>query len=264
MKAFDLLADLRGSFRRPAFWAYGTWLDLITRYRRSMIGPLWMLIPPALYMFGLGFFFSQARGKEMIEFMARLGLGYLVFRLVTQMIVDSAQAFHHHAAFIMDGNTRLTDYTLRTATSALIHFVVGLPMMFIVAAQADSLHVAGILPSMLGLLFTIFTLIWLSGLIGLFGARYPDFGELVGSAMLLAFVLTPIVWDASMAPEGTIRGNLMRLNPVYHFVQVVREPLLGDGVEPLTYLYLAAMSVVGIPLWFWAYRRYARLVPIWI
>lgn len=264
MKGTSLSEDLKASFRHPAFWAYGTWLDLLTRYRRSFIGPLWMLVPPAMYMFGLGFFFAERRGKELVGFMASLGLGYLMFRLVSGIIVESASVFTHHSAFIMDGNTRLTDYTMRAITKALIHFGVGLPLVMVVAYLADSLHLAGLLPALLGLLFSMVALISLSGLIALFGARYPDFGELLGSAMLLGFVLTPIVWEASSAPAGTVRGTLMRMNPIYHFVEIVRAPLLGITVEPLTYLYLGIGALIVLPMWWWAYRRYSRLVPIWI
>lgn len=264
MRQHTFAGDLRGSLQRPAFWAYGTWLDILTRYRRSFIGPLWMLAPPAMYMFGLGFFFGRVQQQPLVDFMAHLGLGFLVFRLVTQVVNDSSSVLQHHAAFIMDGNTRLTDYTLRTLFGSLVHFTIGAPLVLAVVILSGRFELAGVPMALLGLCFTVLTLVWISGLVALLGARYPDIHEFMGSLVLVAFVLTPILWDASTAPEGTAHGTLMRINPVYHFVEVVRAPLLGGTVEPLTYLYLAVMSVIGLPLWWWAYGRFSRLVPIWI
>lgn len=264
MKNHTLVTDMRSSIKHPAFWAYGTWLAILTRYRRSFIGPLWMLAPPAMYMFGLGFFFGRVQQQPLMDFMAHLGLGFLVFRLVTQVVNDSASVLQGHAAFIMDGNTRLTDYTLRTLFGALVHFAIGLPLVLAVVVGSGDFQLAGVPMALLGLGFTVLTLVWVSGLVALFGARYPDIHEFMGSLVLAAFVLTPILWDASTAPGGTAHGFLMRCNPVYHFVEVIRAPLLGDVVEPLTYLYLGTMSVIGLPLWWLAYSRYSRLVPIWI
>ena len=44
------------SLREPAFWAYATWLGIVTNYRRSRLGVLWLMTPPVIYVWGLGAF----------------------------------------------------------------------------------------------------------------------------------------------------------------------------------------------------------------
>ena len=56
----------------------------------------------------------------------------------------------------------------------------------------------------------------------------------------------------------------MRFNPFYHFVEAFRAPLMGDAIESLSYWYMGIMTVSGLLLATWAYRRYARYVPLWI
>jgi len=38
---------------------------------------------------------------------------------------------------------------------------------------------------------------------------------------------------------------ILDLNPFYHLLEAVRAPLLGRGVAPHTYLFLAGMAAVG-------------------
>src|SRR3546814_10397474 len=63
------------------------------------------------------------------------------------------------------------------------------------------------------------------------GARFPDLGQLMATVSIFTFILTPIIWYPEMMPEGSLRGTLMRFNPLYHFVEVFRAPILGDAVD---------------------------------
>jgi ABC-2 type transport system permease protein/lipopolysaccharide transport system permease protein len=56
----------------------------------------------------------------------------------------------------------------------------------------------------------------------------------------------------------------MRSNPFFHMIEVVRAPILGEPLETSSLVYLAVMLVLGWALAAFAYRRYARFVPIWI
>jgi ABC-type polysaccharide/polyol phosphate export permease len=86
----------------------------------------------------------------------------------------------------------------------------------------------------------------------------------MGSVFMIGFILTPILWYAKDAPMGTLHGTLMRLNPAFHLIEVVRAPLLGEPVDLLSLGVVVAMAVLGWTLWFWAFRRYARYVPLWV
>ena len=86
----------------------------------------------------------------------------------------------------------------------------------------------------------------------------------MGSAVMALFLLTPIVWDAANAPSGTLHGALMRGNPLFHMIEPVRAPLLGQPVEPLTYMYLGTLGVVSLLVAMLAYQRFARRVPVWL
>jgi len=88
--------------------------------------------------------------------------------------------------------------------------------------------------------------------------------QLLGTVSIFLFLLTPIIWYPEMMPEGSLRGRLMYLNPFYHFVEMFRAPLMGKVVETSSYWYVGIMTLVGLLISTWSYRRYARYVPLWI
>lgn len=260
-----LFSHLAASFRRPDHWIYASWLDTISRYRRNRLGLLWLFVPTAVYIWGIGGFMGAMQpGLDLPAFHAYIGLGYAMFRLASTVLMDATSVFASSQAYIYDGSLRLTDFLLRSLSRSLYYFLLTLPVVAIVVLGSPDFAWAGLLPALGGLLLVLVNLVFLSVLFGLLGARLPDLHELTGSAMLALFLLTPIVWMPEAAPEGTVRGALMRANPLFHMVESVRAPLLSQPVELLSYAYLGAMALAGIAVSGLAYRRFARQVPVWL
>jgi len=65
-------------------------------------------------------------------------------------------------------------------------------------------------------------------------------------------------------PSDSLRGHIARLNPFYHLIEIFRAPILGQPVSSLSWYYVGAMTVIFVALAAFLYRRYARLVPIWL
>jgi ABC-2 type transport system permease protein len=259
-----LLKHLAASLREPEFWAYSSWLDIVSKYRRSRLGIVWLLLPPALYVAGIGYFFARLQNTDPLHFIPHLGLGYLIYRLASNVITESCSVLPGHSSFILDGHLRLTDFVLRTMAKALFYLAAALPIIVVVLCMTPDLQWLGVLTALPALLWVLSNLVWLSVCMALLGARFPDVIELTGSIFLFAFILTPILWYADRAPPGTVHGAFMRINPLFHMVEVVRAPILGEPLETSTLVYLGVMTVAGWMLAIWLYRRYSRFVPIWV
>lgn len=256
--------DFAESVRRPEFWAYSSWLGIVTKYRRSRLGLLWLVMPAVLYVWGIGYFFARLQGVSPAEFMPHMGLGYLMFRLLSMVINEASSVLPSHQSFILDGHQRLTDFFLRVVAKALFYFIVASPVVAIALLRAPQLELAGGLFAFVSVPLVLVNVMWIAVIIALIGARFPDIHELMGSVFIFGFILTPILWYASRAPMGTVHGTFMRLNPLYHLIEVVRAPLLGEPLEHFTLYYLAVFTVAGWMLAALAYKRYARYVPIWV
>jgi len=260
----ELMRDIRGSLRERGFWFYAVWLDVVVQYRRTRLGPVWLLLPPLAYVLGLGYLYSTMMGGHPAEFIPHLGFGYILWRLAIQGVTESASVFASHQAFIMDGRTRFTDFVLRTFAKSFLYFSVGFLVVLAIVLAIPSVDKIQLMTLLFTLPVFILNVVWMSVVVALFGARFPDTKEMIGTILVFGFLLTPILWDASMLPPGSIRGVVMRLNPFFHLIEFVRAPALGTALETTTLYAVGAMTVVGWCLAAILYRRYSRFVPLWI
>lgn len=259
-----LMLDMRDSLRDRGFWAYAVWLDVATHYRRTRLGPLWLVMPPLAYVLGLGYLYSHMMGGDPAAFIPHLGFGYVLWRLAIQGVSDAASVFAGHHAFIMDGRTRFTDFILRTFAKSFLYFSVGLAIVLTIVIVLPSSDRISLLSLLVTLPVFILNVIWMSVVVALLGARFPDIKEIIGTVLVFGFLLTPILWDASMVPPDTVRGVVMRFNPFFHLIEFVRAPALGTMPEASTLYVVPAMTILGWLLSAILYRRYARFVPLWI
>jgi len=260
-----MLKHLLQSLRDPSFWAYSTWLGIVTHYRRSRLGPVWMFAPSVLYIWGLGWFFAAMQGRPLTEFAAHVSIGTVLYRLMSAVLTESTHILNANQAFILDGRVRITDFALRALARALFLAIVAMPMVILALWLYPNLQPQGFVWLLLTVPLVLLNLFWFSILLSLFGARFPDTEQIVSNIFLFTYLLTPIIWYADTMPAGSVRGILMRLNPLFHFIEAVRAPLLGEPIVMLNSLYvLIGMTCAGGLLAAFAYRRYARFVPLWI
>ena len=64
---------------------------------------------------------------------------------------------------------------------------------------------------------------------GIVGTRFRDIGPLLNSLVQLLFFMTPIIWnDQTLQAQGAGQWRwVVELNPLYHYLDIVRAPLLG-------------------------------------
>ncbi len=256
--------ELIESFRNPEFWALSSWLDIIVKARKSRFGILWLLAPSIVYVFGLGMFFRGMQPGSADGFFAYVALGAMVFRTLMSAIIGSATVFNGSHSFIMDGHMRLTDFLLQSLAKSFFDFCMYLPVAAVALVMFGEVSITGLLWAVVAMGVIYLNGLWISAVFSLAGARFPDFGQLLNTISIFLFLLTPIIWYPEMMPEGSIRAVLMRINPFYHFVEIFRSPILGEPVELMSIYYVGIMTVVGLVVATWAYRRYARFVPLWI
>ncbi|MDQ3288191.1 MAG: ABC transporter permease [Pseudomonadota bacterium] len=257
-------SELLGSLRNPEFWALSGWLDIVVRARKSRFGVLWLLAPSIIYVFGLGAFFATMQGRSFAQFAAHVALGAMVFRTLMSSVVESSNVFSARGSFIMDGHMRLTDYLLESLAKSFFQFCMFVPAAAVALMMFDGVSPLGFAWMPLSLVLMYINGLWITVVFSLVGARFPDFGQFIGNIAIFVFLLTPIIWYPDMMPPDSVRGQLMRFNPFYHFVSIFRAPFLGEPVETYSLVYVAVMTVAGLLVATLLYRRYARYVPLWI
>lgn len=260
-----LWSSLVDSMRSPSFWVYSSWLDVVARYRSSVLGIVWLCLPTAIFVLLLGNVYSRLMGYPIEVYMPYLATGYVIWRFMLHVVTESAGAFASHKAFIMDGRVRLTDFLLRSFAKAGLQFLFAVVVVIAAVAWFDSWPgVASLLTLLVTLPVLLANLFWVSVCIGIIGARFPDTRDAIGTVLVAGFLLTPIIWMVERFPPDTLRGFVARLNPAFHMIEFIRAPALGEMPETVSIVVVLAMMPVGWLLASWLYRRYGRYVALWV
>jgi len=259
-----LFKQLATSMRKPEFWAYSSWLDIVTRYRRTRLGLIWLLAPVLMFVLVIGPLYARLFQRDLGTFLVHMGMGYAVWRLIVMVINDSTAAFRSNKSFILDGNTLLTDYTLRSLAKAVFYFAFAMLGMIAVLFWSPVVPKLAIPSLLLTIPLVLVNLFWMGYCIGIVGARFPDLGEILHTILMVGVLFTPILWEGDRFPAHSVGGWIVRLNPAYHLLEIVRAPLFGRLPEMSSVLYIVVLSVLGWTLAAFLCRRYSRFVPIWI
>ena len=260
----SFLTDLKESLRRPEFWMYSSWLDIITRYRRTRLGLVWIIIPTAVFVAAIGQVYSMVMGHDPEFYLPYLATGFVLFRFMTQCLSESGSILRTHKPFIMDGRIRLTDYVLRSIAKAFFFFVCAMVVVAAAVAWSPLTSVVSLLTVLITFPLVMLNSFWLSSCMSMIGARYADSAEMVATVMRFGMLLTPILWVGDRFPPGTFGWWAVHLNPAYHLITIVRNPLLGQPIPSASLWFVGVMTVLGWLLAAVVYRRYSRFVPLWI
>jgi ABC-2 type transport system permease protein len=108
---------------------------------------------------------------------------------------------------------------------------------------------------------------WVALLLGIVTTRFRDLAPITQSMVQLLFFLTPIVWiydDLLKNAAVSGRARLVEFNPLLHFVEIVRQPMLGQDQHLRHWLVVLCITVVGWAITMVALRRYRSRVAYWV
>lgn len=246
------------------FWLYSAWFNFVVNYRTTILGPVWLLVSPALFVGFLGLLFTKINATTATQFIPYLAIGFVCWTLISGFLNNSTTVFQRHKPQILQGGWSLTDIIMVDVISTILHFlhqafiVVAVMLIYRIPVEIYSLV------SLIGLSLIIANGIWLSYFFGVVGVRYRDLTQVVQSIMGIAFLATPIIWMPAMAGRGGVLNTFVTFNPFYHFLELFRAPLLGSPIAPLSWLVVLSITVVGLVLARLFHGRFARYIPLWV
>lgn len=260
----SLWSDLHSSFRQSDFWWSSAWMAFVSKYRRSYLGLLWVFVPPAIYIFAIGAFIGTLMGGAIREVLAHVAVGFVAFRIFSGAAIAGSGALVANTSFILDGRTRLTDFVLRVLTIEGLYVLAASPLVLLALYIDGSISLPGLASLLVSVPVLAFNLLMLTVTVAMLGVRFPDLGDVLSSAFMFAFLITPIVWFPHQALPGSFHWWSMQLNPLYHLIEICRAPLLGEAMDPNSPFVVLGLSVVGVVCAWSAYRVFAARAPQWL
>jgi ABC-2 type transport system permease protein len=265
-RAFD---DLRTGWQQRELWAHLGWQDIRQRYRRSVLGPVWISITMAVTAIALGVLYAGLFQTQLSVQLPYVLVGFIIWGFISGCISEGAEVFIANVGLITHLPAPLSVHLYRLLWRQVLFFLHNLVVyvvMLIVFPQ--HLHWSDLtaLPAF-GLL--VLNGAWVALLLGIVTTRFRDLTPITQSVVQLAFFLTPIVWMYQTlvnSPNPTVaaRARLAELNPFLHFVEILRRPMLGEPQELRFWIVVLAITVVGWGLTLYVLRRFRARVAYWV
>jgi lipopolysaccharide transport system permease protein len=246
-----MIPHLKAIWQFRYFWGSLVKLDLLSRYRRSVLGIGWSLLYPLSMTTVICIAFGSLMGAEDWKNYAPYVLaGLAIWDFMKGSLIQCCDAFYRAEAYIRQCPVPLTVYVIRAVLGQFIHFVIAFLLcvvgLSLIRQSVDPLlMVPSLVPAIV--LLVIFT--GCLGMIAAFAnAYFHDTKHLIEVVSGLLFFLTPIIFTPKQVVEKI--GHLMiDLNPVAHFLFMIQQPLIYGHPVPMQYYTTAiAMCVVAFGL----------------
>jgi ABC-type polysaccharide/polyol phosphate export permease len=253
--------DLSEGLLRWHMWGRMGWEDIRQRYRRSLLGPFWFSLSMLVMVVSLGVLYSKILHQDLKSYLPFLTLGLLFWGMMQDMIKEGCTAFIAAETLIRQIRLPLSTHIYRTICRQFLIFLHNLVIYIPVALLFQVRLSAATLLVLPGIVLWLVNAVWVELLLAMCSTRFRDVPPLVGSALQIVFFLSPILWHP--ATLGT-RASLVEFNPVYHFLEIVRAPLMGLAPDPVSWLAVLGMTLVGWGITFPLFARFRSRIAYWL
>lgn len=256
-----VIRDLKDGFGRIDAAMILAWMDIKLRFRGSVLGPFWFTMSIGAQIGIIGYIYPKVFGIADESYVKWLGASLICWQYIAFCITESANVFFHSRRIYQNNKIPLSFFPLRSSFLALYIFLLQLPV-FVLVSLVFGFEITlynGLLFFFGILLIFMFSFLF-NLLIGMISLKFQDIPQIIAIGMNLAFLVTPIMWMPEMAGE---RISIIKLNPFYYLIEVLRSPLLGREVAAGIYLGTFIMLGVLIVISLTAFSKYRSRIVYW-
>jgi lipopolysaccharide transport system permease protein len=234
--------DLRESLDRLRLVAWLGWRDASLPYQRAVIGPYWITLHVAIWSFGIGYMLRGQLGAGYAYYPVYITLGVSLFTILTTFLSDGSRALTRNANLIINVPNPISIHVLRLTARAIVELGFSLPIVVLAMLFTGMpLFLTGVL-AIPGLILLLIFGFGCSLFLSCAAIRMPDLPFLIRAMMRFLLFFTPVFWIPDRSSH--LRGLLVDLNPFYHFLTIVRDPILGH--VPALNHYLVALGCAAV------------------
>lgn len=233
--------------------------DIRSRYVGSVLGVLWLLLPPIAMVLIYTVIFTkimQARlpgAANQYAYSIYLCAGLVAWGLFVELVQRGKGVFLENANLIKKSNFPRSILFVPVVVVALFNSLVlfGLVLLFMLLSSYPlSWAVADMLPA---LAVAVYLGMGLAMMLAILNVFFRDTGQIVDVVFQGLFWATPIVYPISILSDWA--REVLSWNPVFPIVRVAQGALLGEpvGLSTLVYPFVCATVVLLVAILL--YRR---------
>ena len=254
--------DIAMALDKAYLWITLGWYDVLARYRRSTLGPVWITLSMVVTICAMGPLYSSLFGISLRRFIPHLTLGMVFWMFISISLNEFCLAYIEAQHYLKQIKIPLSVFVLRVICRQFIilcHNIVLYPLVVLLLGLKLNWNILWFFPAFAVLLLNLFAM---GLLISIFCTRYRDMTPVISSVTQLMFFVTPIIWSLDNLPPN--RRFLAVWNPFAVLLDLVRKPLLGEYLDNYHWFIGFALAICFMSLAFMVLARTRHRVVYWL
>ncbi len=231
--------------------------DVRARYRGTMLGLLWTLIYPLLFLglyatIYLLIFRVRLPGYSPFEYVLLVFCGLIPFLGFAESLGNGVTSVNSNKSLIRNTMFPIELIPAKAVLSSVVSMTVGLFILLGALWIQGIFHATQLLIPLIFVLQILFMigLIWLLAALNVF---FQDLGQMVGVIILFLMLVSPIAYTQDMIPPNMM--PLMYPNPLYYMIMIYRGVLMTGEFPVNLFVVFSIMTVAIFTFGFFAFNR---------
>ncbi len=221
--------------------------DLQARYRRSLLGVLWAIVTPLALSVIIGTVYALLFGQDIKVTIPVLFAGLNPWTFITSSAEGGTHSFIYAEGYLKQLNVSPQIFPLRTVCVGFVNLLYSMMAFYVLylvlQPQSFGAEMLLVVPGLVVMFFFCWGFAEVASVANLY---VRDYQPLQSLALQAIFYVTPIIYRPSQLGEQL--AFIYRLNPFYYILEVVKQPLLGNGVPAETWLIAAGVAAAVFAL----------------
>lgn len=242
-------------------WTFMAYQDIISRYRRSIIGPLWVAAMMITQSIALAIVFGAVYGLPIKDFMPHLVSGISIMLYLGVAFNEGTETFSIYKPLVQAAPLPLSFHIFRMCMKNLIVFLHNMVVFFVVYFIFNkSLAITfAIIPAMILSFLFIFGATIFNAVLSL---RFRDYRFIIPHMWTILFYLSPVLWKPEQV--GAKLNIINHANPAYYFLTVIRSGLEGSQVGLIEWVGALVSTFIALILGYVAFSLTRKQLALWV
>jgi lipopolysaccharide transport system permease protein len=236
--------------------------DLRHRYARSNLGQLWLTVSNGVMIAVLSGVWSLLWNQPIHQLAPFMGVSVIMWNYLSQMLLECTLVFAGQAHLYRNQkmNFSVSIYSvIYKNTIVFAHSLIIIVILIVVFQVPVNWYFLQVVPAF-GLTWA--AMVWSGYLIALMCVRYRDIIQLITTWLTVVFFVTPVMWMPDfLAPK---HHWIIDFNPLAQFLEILRNPFLGQPVSSYTWLFTSVFALGGGLIALAVIGRYRSRIIFWM
>lgn len=238
-------------------------LDFKLRYRRSLLGPVWVTLTTGLLIFCISLIFGRYVKIDYELMVPHIALGIIFWNFISSNLTDSCNSLINSQNLINQVRIPYLVYIVKTLIGNIIiflyNFLIILLVIFIYYKKLDFSFPF----FFLGFTILCLNLFWMMTIISFMNLRFRDIKALVQNLIQILFYMTPIIWVKGLITFDPLVEIFLSLNLFSYLIDITRVPLMNEAFFISTLSIPLITLIIGISFTIYFVEKNKKRVHFW-